>query len=211
MHPGEMVGRLANLTFAAGTTALVGYVLSRLPPAQWPLLLPAVIYEGLAAAMAVFSVRAEAFARTAGEVALPIVSTWLYPLASLALGDRMAVRGVAAAALGVLTLATYAWLVWALLSLRRNFSILPEVRTLVTRGPYAWVRHPLYLGYSVLWFAGACATGRPVLIGLALLAAVLFERRAAMEERKLAAHVAAYDAYTRHTWRMVPGAGRRPG
>ncbi len=37
----------------------------------------------------------------------------------------------------------------ALLHLRRSFSVLPEARELVTTGPYALTRHPLYLGETV--------------------------------------------------------------
>ncbi|MDQ6741518.1 MAG: hypothetical protein M3Z97_01220, partial [Candidatus Dormibacteraeota bacterium] len=42
-----------------------------------------------------------------------------------------------------------AYSIWALLYLRRSFSILPEARRLVTHGPYALSRHPLYLGEAV--------------------------------------------------------------
>ena len=207
---GPAVGRLANVTFALGTAALVGNVVWRLPAAAWPLLLPVVVYEGMAAAFALVATRGRAYARTPGEVVLPILSTWLYPLAALALGDRVRRYGLALDGVDALTLATYAWLVWALLVLRRNFSILPEVRTLVTRGPYAWIRHPLYLGYVVLWLVGAWETADPTLILLALLSVALFERRAAMEERKLRSHVPAYAAYMARTWRLVPGLGRAP-
>lgn len=36
--------------------------------------------------------------------------------------------------------------VWGLAYLRRSFSIIPEARRLVTGGPYAFSRHPVYLG-----------------------------------------------------------------
>ena len=36
--------------------------------------------------------------------------------------------------------------VWGLAYLRRSFSIIPEARRLVTGGPYALSRHPVYLG-----------------------------------------------------------------
>lgn len=39
-----------------------------------------------------------------------------------------------------------AYAVWGLAYLRRSFSIVPEARRLVTGGPYALSRHPVYLG-----------------------------------------------------------------
>ncbi len=42
-----------------------------------------------------------------------------------------------------------AYSVWSLAYLRRSFSIMPEARRLVTGGPYAVSRHPLYLGETV--------------------------------------------------------------
>jgi len=42
-----------------------------------------------------------------------------------------------------------AYQLWALVHLRRSFSILPEARELATTGPYAVTRHPLYLAETV--------------------------------------------------------------
>jgi protein-S-isoprenylcysteine O-methyltransferase Ste14 len=39
-----------------------------------------------------------------------------------------------------------AYSVWGLAYLRRSFSIIPEARRLVTGGPYALSRHPVYMG-----------------------------------------------------------------
>lgn len=39
-----------------------------------------------------------------------------------------------------------AYSVWGLAYLRRSFSIIPEARRLVMGGPYAFSRHPVYLG-----------------------------------------------------------------
>jgi len=49
----------------------------------------------------------------------------------------------------LLATAGLAYSVWGLAYLRRSFSIVPEARRLVTGGPYALSRHPVYLGEIV--------------------------------------------------------------
>ena len=49
----------------------------------------------------------------------------------------------------VLVAAGTAWAVWSLRSLGRSVAVLAQARVLVDRGPYRWVRHPLYTGEIV--------------------------------------------------------------
>src|ERR1700694_1938406 len=49
----------------------------------------------------------------------------------------------------LLITAGMAWAVWGLAYLRRSFSIIPEARKLVTGGPFALSRNPLYLGEGI--------------------------------------------------------------
>jgi protein-S-isoprenylcysteine O-methyltransferase Ste14 len=49
----------------------------------------------------------------------------------------------------ILATAGLVYAVWGLAYLRRSFSIIPEARRLVTGGPYALSRHPVYLGEIV--------------------------------------------------------------
>jgi protein-S-isoprenylcysteine O-methyltransferase Ste14 len=76
----------------------------------------------------------------------------------------------------------------------------------VSGGPYAWVRHPMYSG-TLLFFLGA-----PLLLGswwgvaLSPLFAILFAVRAGIEERALIAGLPGYADYTtRVRYRLVPG------
>jgi protein-S-isoprenylcysteine O-methyltransferase Ste14 len=76
----------------------------------------------------------------------------------------------------------------------------------VSTGPYAWIRHPMYSG-TILFFVGA-----PLLLGswsglaMAPLFIVLFAIRAEIEERALIAGLPGYADYTaRVRYRLVPG------
>jgi protein-S-isoprenylcysteine O-methyltransferase Ste14 len=76
----------------------------------------------------------------------------------------------------------------------------------VSSGPYAFVRHPMYSG-SVLFFVGA-----PLLLGswwgvaMSPLFSVLFAIRARIEERALIAGLPGYADYTKRVrFRLLPG------
>lgn len=43
--------------------------------------------------------------------------------------------------------------IWGIITLRNSFSLLPEIRELVTTGPYKLFNHPIYVGYSMVMFA----------------------------------------------------------
>jgi protein-S-isoprenylcysteine O-methyltransferase Ste14 len=107
-------------------------------------------------------------------------------------------------------LAGTAFAVWSLAILGRCFGLFPEVRGLVLRGPYRWVRHPVYLGEIVAGVGVLIA--RPHLLTLGLLATfVAFQYwRTIYEERALiAAFTGEYTAYRALVPRLVPGLGRR--
>ena len=109
-----------------------------------------------------------------------------------------------------IALLSYVWLIVAVLFLGRCFGLLPEVRGLVTRGPYRLVRHPLYLGEF-----GAVAgffIGAPTLWNAACAAvfAVAQAVRMRLEERALGSEFPEYAAYAAVTPRLVPRLQRRP-
>ena len=76
----------------------------------------------------------------------------------------------------------------------------------ITSGPYAWVRHPMYSG-AVFYFAGvALLLGSWWGVAMAPLFAVLFAVRAGIEERELVAGLPGYADYAaRVRYRLVPG------
>ena len=96
-------------------------------------------------------------------------------------------------------------IVYTVLSLGPSFSLIPQARTLVTSGPYAIVRHPLYLVEE------AAVAG--VLLQYAWFAALPFLvlhvtvqiRRMQLEEKVLQKAFPEYATYARHTPRLIPG------
>ena len=105
----------------------------------------------------------------------------------------------------VLQLAGLALAITALVVLGRSFGFAAADRGLVTRGPYAVVRHPVYAAYIVIQ-AGYVIQS----ISVRNVAVLVFVTgcnlgRAVAEERVLACS-ADYEAYRRRVrWRLVPG------
>lgn len=98
--------------------------------------------------------------------------------------------------------------VWTLLHNRLgNFNIHPTPKVsgvLVTKGPYRWIRHPMYT--SLLLGAGALASmSSPVTGWLAWSAlAVVLLLKSTFEERWLCEHYPDYAAYRLVSKRFVP-------
>jgi protein-S-isoprenylcysteine O-methyltransferase Ste14 len=75
---------------------------------------------------------------------------------------------------------------------------------LVTHGAYRHARHPIY-GGGILFFTGWALFSSPAALAGVLALAVLWDRKAAFEERLLAERYAGYDEYRRHVrWRLLP-------
>ena len=82
--------------------------------------------------------------------------------------------------------------------------------TLITDGPYRWVRHPFYVACAVMVAASALMTAN-WFIGLAGgIAILLLALRSGTEERKLEERFGdEYRSYRRQTGRFFPRLGRR--
>jgi protein-S-isoprenylcysteine O-methyltransferase Ste14 len=118
---------------------------------------------------------------------------------------------VALQALGfVMLLLSTGFIMWVM---RENSFAAPVIKLqterghhVVSTGPYAWVRHPMYSG-AVLFFIGV-----PLLLGswwgvaMAPLFFVLFAVRSGIEERTLIAGLPGYADYAaRVRYRLLPG------
>ncbi len=118
------------------------------------------------------------------------------------------VPAAASVAADILVLAGYAGFAWVL-RVNSWASRLVEVQQgqrVVTTGPYAVVRHPMYSAILLMFAATPVALGSWwALIPAALLGPVLAVR-IRHEEALLAQELAGYADYTRATrWRMLPG------
>ncbi|MDQ6856259.1 MAG: isoprenylcysteine carboxylmethyltransferase family protein [Candidatus Dormibacteraeota bacterium] len=103
-----------------------------------------------------------------------------------------------------LSVTAFAMAVYGLLYLRRSLSIIPEVRRLVTGGPYRVVRHPLYA--AEILAACAFVMVNPGVLPVVVLAPFVATQllRSMFEERLLTAAYPQYVDYAAHTRRLIP-------
>jgi protein-S-isoprenylcysteine O-methyltransferase Ste14 len=104
-----------------------------------------------------------------------------------------------------LLLAGTAWSVWSLRFLGRNLSVLAQARDIVDRGPYRWIRHPLYAGEIVSSLGLAIAAGSAAAAGLWLALCAMQGYRALREEQVLLQALPGYRAYRVRTAALLPG------
>jgi len=101
-------------------------------------------------------------------------------------------------------------------SLGRNFNTTLHLRqehTLVTSGPYHWVRHPMYtalflLGAGFLLLTANWVVGVPLIVALPILVVVRVGKEEAMMVEQFGAE---YRAYMRRTGRFLPRLIRQRG
>lgn len=108
-----------------------------------------------------------------------------------------------------LTVAGCLFAIWARATLGSNWSARAAVKAdheLVTRGPYALARHPIYTGILLAVAGTALARGRWVgLIGLVLILAAIRIKIGQEERMMLDQFPAAYPAYRRRVRALIPG------
>ncbi len=95
--------------------------------------------------------------------------------------------------------------IYALGSLGKSFSIIPQARRLIKTGPYRVVRHPLYVGELIGVFGLALEGLTTLKIAIFLLLVVLQVYRALQEEKLLADVFPEYKEYSSKTARFIPG------
>jgi len=111
------------------------------------------------------------------------------------------ILGVALCALGV------ALAIWARAHLGRNWSGHPTIKQdheLVTTGPYAYVRHPIYTG-MLMALLGTTLVGGPVALIILIVVSGTFIMRIEKEEGfMMQLFPEQYVSYKQHTKKLVP-------
>lgn len=105
----------------------------------------------------------------------------------------------------VLTLAGGLGSVIVLARLGKAFAIMPEARMLVTSGPYAYARHPLYTAefFTIIGIAMQFQQPWAALLGVTVIALQVI--RSLFEEQVLMQAFPEYAIYRAHTARFIPG------
>ena len=88
----------------------------------------------------------------------------------------------------------------------RAFVYEPKCSTILTGGPYRFIRHPIYLSYALAWCAAPVAT-HSVFLGLTAVGMIgCYLESARAEERMLLSGPRGndYAAWQARTWRMIP-------
>jgi protein-S-isoprenylcysteine O-methyltransferase Ste14 len=102
-------------------------------------------------------------------------------------------------------------LVWTLRSIGKNLTdtvVTRRVHTLVTKGPYRWVRHPFYDAVALSVTANALVAANWFLLAGGLLTLALIVLRTRREEDRLVARFGnSYRDYMNRTGRFLPKLG----
>ena len=136
-----------------------------------------------------------------GVVAFVLNPAWM-SWASLPLPTAVRWAGVAVG------LPTVALGIWTFRSLGRNITdtvVTRREHTLVTSGPFRYVRHPLYVTSALAWTANALTTANWFIALAGVVALALLVIRTATEEVKLVERFGDdYRRYTARTGRFFP-------
>jgi len=99
-------------------------------------------------------------------------------------------------------------LVWTLRNLGKNLTdtvVTRERHTLVTAGPYRWVRHPFYVAFALAVVANALTTANCFILATGVSAWLLIAARTPLEEAKLIERFGdEYRRYCDRTGRFFP-------
>lgn len=153
--------------------------------------------------------------RGEGWVALQVL---LFALIAVAALLATAQQGPAPLKLRVigsaLCVAGVALIVWSAATLGSFLSVFPrptERHELVTRGPFHWVRHPIYSGITLTALGACLISGSWLALAFSLCLCAVLDLKARREEAWLSERHPEYTAYRARTGKFVPGIQLRKG
>jgi protein-S-isoprenylcysteine O-methyltransferase Ste14 len=88
----------------------------------------------------------------------------------------------------------------------RAFVYEPKCSTILMQGPYRFIRHPIYLSFSLAWSAAPVATHNPFLALTAVGMIFCYLASAQAEERMMlnGPRGPEYADWSKRTWRLIP-------
>jgi protein-S-isoprenylcysteine O-methyltransferase Ste14 len=173
---------------------------------QWPEMLSrACVFVFCLTLSWLMFVRPPARARAAGLLPGVIAFVATYSPWVLAFLPRGQLSPTVAVVSATLSLAGSVLLVYSVLFLGRSFSIVPQARGLVTGGPYAIVRHPLYLAEEIAIAGLFLQFASVAVLPLFVIHVGLQVWRTYYEEAVLRGFFPEYAGYARRTFRLIPG------
>ena len=144
---------------------------------------------------------------------IPLVLGWLFLFDSYRLGSPLNFRVIprhdlVAVLAAILSVTGLIICVWARLTLGRNWSgtiTVKEDHELITRGPYRFVRHPIYTGILTMCFAALLVIGNfSGFIGITLIFLGIWVKLRDEEAVMLQQFPAEYPAYCERVKRLIP-------
>lgn len=139
---------------------------------------------------------------------LPRAAAILGTFLSIAMALLLDPVSVPPAALAVSTVMIFGgtiFAVYAILHLGRSFSLMAEARELVTTGPYARIRHPLYVAEEIAIFGVAIQYFSAAAMAILICQIACQFYRMGREEDVLGETFPEYAAYKARTARLIPG------
>jgi protein-S-isoprenylcysteine O-methyltransferase Ste14 len=130
---------------------------------------------------------------------------WFFVRDSIGAYSGNVISEAAGAVIVVVGVAGY---LWALFVLRRNWSISAEIKeghTLVTNGPYRFVRHPMYYFMMLVLIGSGLLISNYMILIFSPVVGVAYYFRAKVEERMLEEEFAGYGEYAKRTKMLIPG------
>ncbi len=108
----------------------------------------------------------------------------------------------------VFSVLSVALLLWTLPALGRNLTdtvVTRKEHTLVTRGPYRWIRHPFYVAMALVTIGSALIAANWFMLAAGAVVFALLALRSRVEEEQLAARFGdVYREYQKRTGRFLP-------